>query len=341
MSNFLSRLRPAPVAGGFRMDGYWVWCGSCAKGEDGRYHLFASRWPRSMPMHPGWTFHSEIVRAVADRPEGPFVFQEVVLPRRDPSYFDGRMTHNPTIHRCGDTWLLFYTGVTYADEPPTPERHPDMHDRYYAEVWCNKRIGLATATSITGPWKRPDEPILLPRSGRWDCSITSNPAPCVQPDGSVHLIYKSSRIDGAYGGPFHLGLAHAPHWTAPFRRVQEGPIFDWGSADKHVEDPYLWHDGERFHIIMKDMTGALCGEKHAGIHASSLDCRRWILSDPPKAYSRAVRWDDGVVRTMGSFERPQLLIQDGVPTHLYAATADGPGEFTNASTTWNLVVPLA
>ena len=27
------------------MDGYWVWDGSTIRGEDGRYHLFASRWP--------------------------------------------------------------------------------------------------------------------------------------------------------------------------------------------------------------------------------------------------------------------------------------------------------
>ncbi|MGV2786981.1 glycosyl hydrolase family 43, partial [Clostridium perfringens] len=31
---------PAPVAGGFRMPGYWIWCGSVIKGEDGRYHMF-------------------------------------------------------------------------------------------------------------------------------------------------------------------------------------------------------------------------------------------------------------------------------------------------------------
>jgi hypothetical protein len=33
--DFHSRLLPAPSKGGFRLDGYWVWCGSVIKGEDG------------------------------------------------------------------------------------------------------------------------------------------------------------------------------------------------------------------------------------------------------------------------------------------------------------------
>jgi len=74
-------LLPAPKGGGFRMEGYWVWCGSVVKDEEGRFHMFASRWPTWLPMHPGWIVASEIVRAVADTPEGPYHFQEVVLQR--------------------------------------------------------------------------------------------------------------------------------------------------------------------------------------------------------------------------------------------------------------------
>jgi hypothetical protein len=40
-------------------------------------------------------------------------------------------------------------------------------------------------------------------------------------------------------------------------------------------------------------------------------------------------------------ERPQLLIEKGVPTHLFAATADGPGGFYVCENSWNMVVPLA
>ena len=60
---------PAPLNGGFAMEGYWVWCGSVARGEDGLYHMFASRWKNSLPFHPGWGVASEIVRAVSTTPE--------------------------------------------------------------------------------------------------------------------------------------------------------------------------------------------------------------------------------------------------------------------------------
>lgn len=330
-------LGPAPVSGGFRMDGYWVWCGSCAKGDDGKYHLFASRWPSSYPMHPGWVFASEIVCAVADRPEGPFVFQEVVIGARDNGYFDGMAAHNPSIQRCGDTWLLFYTGITYPFERPAPGDLPEGGDRVYALAWGMKRIGLATAPSPEGPWTRGDAPILEPRSGKWDNAITSNPAPCVLPDGSIRLLYKSCHRNGHSGGPFGIGLAGASHWSAPFHRLAEEPVFHFENG--HVEDPFLWHDDGGFHCLAKDMTGEISGEVHAGVWLDSPDALEWSVRG--KAYSRNLLWDDGSLQKMGSFERPCLLMENGRPAVLYAATGGGPGGFNRCPTTWNVAVPVA
>jgi hypothetical protein len=59
-----------------------------------------------------------------------------------------------------------------------------------------------------------------------------------------------------------------------------------------------------------------------------------------KAYSRRVIWDDGTEQVMGSLERPFILFQDGKPTHMFFATADGSGGFRNATNTWNMVIPL-
>ena len=43
---FIEKLAPSVKNGGFEMDDYWVWGASVIKGEDGKYHMFASRWPR-------------------------------------------------------------------------------------------------------------------------------------------------------------------------------------------------------------------------------------------------------------------------------------------------------
>lgn len=109
--SLMDRMLPAPVGGGFRMEHWWVWCGSVVRGEDGRYHMFASRWPKWLPMHPGWLIRSEIVRAVSDTPEGPYTYAETVLPARGAEYWDGRSTHNPHIIRQGDQYLLLLHGL--------------------------------------------------------------------------------------------------------------------------------------------------------------------------------------------------------------------------------------
>lgn len=339
---FRRRIQPAPRGAGYAEEGFWVWCGSPAKGEDGRYHLFASRWSKSLPFTPNWVSNSEVVRASADTPVGPYRFEEVVLPPR-PGYWDGTMTHNPTIHRHGDTWILFYTGThgigpDGSDAPPQEEITQEQFKAY----WLNKRIGIATAPSITGPWTRRDAPVLDVRPGEWDSDITSNAAPAVRPDGSVVLVYKSSRGRMLKGerAPLKLGVAVADHWEGPYRRARTTPLDEFNGPATDIEDPYLWWQDDHFEAIFKDMTGEICGEKHAGIHAWSRDGIQWKLADDPLAYSRHLRWDDGTVTHLGSFERPQLLIEEGRPTHLFAATADGAGWSQGAENTWNMVVPL-
>ncbi|WP_409342669.1 glycoside hydrolase family protein [Paenibacillus sp. MBLB4367] len=336
-SPFIDKLLPAPVNGGFRMEGYWVWCGSVVRGEDGRYHMFASRWPKALPMHPGWLVASEVVRAVSDTAEGPYVFQEVVLPARGAEYWDGRSTHNPHIVRAGDTYVLYYMGSTHPFADPDPEAPLEMEDPRVIVARSNKRIGIATSASVLGPWKRLEQPVLQTRPGKFDSYLTSNPAPCIHPDGSVLLIYKGRCHVGHKHGRMNIGAARAERYDGTYRSASDLPILPEELC--HLEDPFVWRTENGYELIAKDMDGRVCGELHAGIHAYSRNGVDWEMV-AEKAYSRNVLWDDGIVRTMGSFERPFLLFQDGVPTHLFAATADGPGGFSHAAETWNMVIPL-
>ena len=340
MNTFRSRLMPAPVGGGFAMDDYWIWGGSVVKDSAGRFHMFVSRWPKSLPFCPHWVTNSEIVRASSDTPEGPYVFEEVVLPARGPEYWDGRMTHNPTIHKCAGTYLLFYIGTTYEGPAPTPETQKPQGIKNSAlalEAWSKKRIGLATSHSVYGPWVRQSGPILLPRPGKWDALMTTNPAACVWRDGRVLLLYKSTADQDDL---LRLGVAQAKHFAGPYSRLKDDPILCFDETGDHVEDPYVWRSEGGFEAIMKDMNGGICGEKNGGIHAISDDGIDWCVSEPALAYSRTVVWDDGTTTTQGCLERPQLLIQDGRPTHVFFATADGPGAYTRATRTWNMVIPL-
>ncbi len=335
---------PAPVNGGFAMEGWWVWCGSVIQGEDERFHMFASRWPRSLRFSH-WAVRSEVVRASADRPEGPYRFEEVILGPRSEDAFDAKVAHNPSIVRHGDTYLLFYTGSTYDGARPTAEDPGTWAGRRSMQSWHNKRVGLATAPSVFGPWTRSNEPVLNTRPGKWDAIITSNPAPCVAEDGSVLLLYKStdSRHDqqGRFRGRFQLGAARARHFSGPFERIGEGPILKFSDGTAHVEDPFVWRENGRYWAIMKDMTGVIGGEEGAGIAAFSNNGADWTLAEPPRAYSRTVQWSDGSITRPGKLERPQLLIVDGRPTHIFFATNDATHGTRDATRTWNMVRPLS
>jgi len=327
----------APKAGGFRMDGYWVWCGSVIKGDDGQYHMFASRWPKDITFHPGWMTNSEIVRATADKPEGPYTFREVVLPARGIEYWDGRATHNPSITRHGDTYVLFYMGSTHAlGDAPRGELFR-LDDPRATVARSMKRVGIATAKSLAGPWTRYDRPILETKPGTFYSFLTSNPAPVMHEDGSVYLMFKARRYQGGKHSAMMLGAARAKHYLGPYEVVSPEPLFSPAKMGE-VEDPFVWKTAGGYEMVAKDMTGKIVGEKHAGVHARSADGLDWSLAG--KAWSRRVTWDDGATQEMGQLERPCLLIEDGKPVFLFAATGDGPGGFNNMTQSWNIAIPL-
>ena len=338
MKPLIQRLLPAPRHGGFRMADQWVWCGSVIRAQDGRYHMFASIWDKNIPFVPHWLTNSRIVRAVADTPIGPYQYCDEVLPPRVPAMWDGRMTHNPTIHHDGKQYLLFYTGTTYDGSTPSPQ-HIITHQHPQAQqARANQRIGVAVSKQIQGPWIRLDQPILEPRPGHWDAYMTANPAVVIEQDNSILLYYKSALDEH---GKLMYGLAKTDRWDACYQRVTDKPLFDFKNTEAHIEDAYVWKEDGAYHMIFKDMTDQLTGEFHAGVQATSQDGIHWNLSQPPKAYSRNVQWDNGSHTLQGALERPQMLLENGKSTHLFFATADGPGKVRNAHQTWTMVVPLA
>ncbi|MDD3430396.1 MAG: glycoside hydrolase family protein, partial [Oscillospiraceae bacterium] len=316
------------------------------QGEDGLWHMFASRWPKTLPFHPGWGIASEIVRAVADKPEGPYRFAEVVLPTRGAGYWDGRATHNPVIQKCGDTYVLFYTGITYPFTDPDPATL-----NHYSYQWlaarASKRIGIATAKSVYGPWQRADKPVLDVRCGHFDDFLTSNPAPCLNPDGSCLLVYKTRTYRkppytaaGDMFSEMKLGVAYAEHYTKPFYRLSNKPLFD--TEKGIVEDPFIWRKSDgTYAMIAKDWAGTYTGEVGEGVYADSADGIHWNIHQGVCGFTRDVLWQDGKVRTMGNMDRPFLLFDKDEATHLFVATNNG-GEagFATLTKSWNACIPL-
>lgn len=345
-SDFSGHFKPAPVKGGFAMEDYWVWCGSVVRGEDGQYHLFASRWPRSLPYHPGWGMASQIVRAVAPRPEGPYIFQEVVLGARSAAYWDGRSVHNPVIMKHGGTYVLFYIGMTYPYPDITEADDLNHHSLQWLASRASKRIGIATSKSVFGPWTRPDQPVLVPRPGHFDNFFVSNPAPCLNPDGSCLLVYKTRSYreppydsPGDMFSPMMLGVAYAEHYAGPYTRLSDEPLFPGKGV---IEDPFVWRTSAGYAMIAKDWSGTYTGDVGSGVYASSVDGARWSVRENFIPFTRKVPWDDGTQRVMGNMDRPFILFDGDQMTHLFVATTDGSeASFRTMTRAWNACIPLS
>lgn len=318
-----------PADSGYRENDKWIWCGSAVE-EPGRgFHLYASRWRKDYPMLEGYVLFSEIVHAFSPDIAGPYHFVGKVLPSSADPHWDSRMAHNPAIVRWKDEYLLYYIASTYSKEP-TPPDLIKSDTTMWLEVYGEIRIGLARSTSPGGPWKVCPHPVLEARKDNFDNTIVTNPAPCVLPDGRIYLYYRTNTPAGA-----RIGLAIYDDPEGSAIRF-DSPVLE---TEFQIEDPFVWHNGEQFEMIAKDLTGKSTGEYHSGAHFISDDGICWKCTG--KAYSRQVTTADGSKITLGSLERPQLIFgADGTPEALFAAVADGPGGFSKAENTWNQVFLL-
>lgn len=327
-NEFASRLLPAQLDGGLRMDGYWVWCGSVIKGDDGKYHMFASRWPNTTPFSPYWLTNSEVVHAVSDTPGGPYKFSDVTLPARGEQYWDGQMTHNPAIRKYKDTYLLYYTGTTYTGKRPGPDFLIGETHEKKLEAHIGEKIGLATSKSPYGPWKRLDKPILDTRPGTWEQYLVSNAAPVVLKDGRVLLYYKGVTKLRVHA----IGLAVADRFDGEYKRAYDEPL----NMGIGAEDPFIWVEKGKYKALMLDHERKYSKDKEI-FYATSDDGIRWQVPGEGIAISKNVLWADGKVRRVNSTERPHVLIENGKPTYVFFATGENKD---GKRYTWNMSIPL-
>jgi hypothetical protein len=335
----LTRIGKPSKNSGFAMKGYWIWDGCAVKGEDGKYHMFCSRWPDSLLMHPAWMATSEIIHCVADKAEGPYQFLGTVFTARGAQFWDGRSTFNPQVFKHKGKYYMFYTGSTHPFEEPTAKAF-DLQSKWCTVGRSNKRVGLAVADNVNGPWQRFDKPLLPTEPNTFYSFLTSNPTAVIHNDGSVLLMFKGRSHKGNKHSGMSLGVAVAKNILGPYVVVNnKKPVFDyehWGEQ----EDPFMWKDKNGYHVIFKDQIARFTGERGAGVLSHSKDGIHWKLDSAPKAWSKALEWNDGTKQQMGQLERPFILFEKNKPAYLFFSTMDGVGGFENGSYAKVIVIPF-
>ncbi|TYP98417.1 glycosyl hydrolase family 43 [Sphingobacterium allocomposti] len=302
-----------PIGRTLQLDEFYIWCSSPIWGEDGRVHLFYSRWKKEKGMS-GWIRGSEIAHAIADTPYSSFKHHSVVLQPR-PGHWDSTTCHNPLIKKIDGKYYLFYMGNSNGKTD-------------------TKRIGVAYAERLEGPWHRPDQPCLLPgATGSWDDHCTTNPALLRGHDGKYWMFYKSwntseyQQATGAVRGNRKYGLAKADHPLGPYEKVSDNAVIDFSDRPNNaqLEDAFVWEEDGTYFMVARDM-GFYNHE--FGLLLSSKDGINW--SEPKVAYLDMKSYvSEGKpaphLKRFGRLERPMFLLDEvtGRPRFLFGATQGG------------------
>ena len=117
--------RPRDVHNGIEHPNWSYWGGIPVRGDDGRYHFLGCRWPQRHPKgHMGWP-QSVMIRAIGDRPTGPFAFENEIGPG-----------HFPEITQLPDgRWALFhFEGYYLADRLDRPWTHVTPEQAGFADT---------------------------------------------------------------------------------------------------------------------------------------------------------------------------------------------------------------
>jgi hypothetical protein len=281
---------------------YHVWGSSPVIGPEGKTHLFVARWPLEETFD-AWLTHCEIARYLSDSPEGPFVFQEVVVKGSgENGAWDFQSPHNPTIQKVGDRYVLTYIANAGGVKK---------------EQVASQRIGMMIADRPEGPWKKVGDNgmILAPPTDPsiWSYQSTvgvNNPALLAHPDGRFLLYYKAM----VKGDVRRMGVAVADQVDGPYKFMPESLT----SNSTTIEDGYAFCENGKVYLLTthnKAGTGYLWPSDD-GIH----------FSEPMLGYDQMSQYLDApllatakVLRSK-KMERPQVLLQDGHPTHLYVAS---------------------
>jgi len=281
---FIDNLRPAAEGSGFRMEGFFVWCGSPVKGNDGLYYLFASRWPVATGFPDGYMTHSEIVLAATDRLDKPFRYVKTVFGGRGGAHWDAGMAHNPYIVKAGGQYVLFYIGTVDGS-------------------WERRKIGYATCASIDGEWRRCERPLDLPVNA-------NNPAVYVEEDFSCLLIFRDGRL--------RVSAARAARFNGPYKILNPDV-----SPGFKLEDPYVFKRNGRYEMLIEDADAGWTGHTTFGAHLVSEDGINWRANDPVLGYTHTIPLTNGGVIQADRRERPSLLFEDGRITALFTAVQVG------------------
>jgi hypothetical protein len=266
--------------GGFRREGFNLWDPSIIKVGD-TYHMFASCWPSE--NFSLWK-SSFIIRATSKNLLGPYTFAGEVFRPRPGDFFDSDGCHNPKIAFHNGKYYLYHLGIP---------------------AW---KSGVAVSDSVEGPWERRKD---------W-CIPANNPGLWIHKDGSVYGVGKVKVENPKFPGSkefdellHHIHAFRADSIFGPYTMLHKGSDNALPNGFQN-EDPCLWHDGERYHMLLTDLHGFATGFHKSFAYYTSKDGLSYELvsKDPLFTNQIPIRFADGSEEKFLRIERPNIVLDE-------------------------------
>ncbi|MEM6379363.1 MAG: glycoside hydrolase family protein [Bacteroidota bacterium] len=291
---------------------YYNWGSSIIKGEDGKYHLFYSRW---LEDFSAWLTFSEIAHAISDSPNGPWRYKETVLKGRGKGYWDAITAHNPKIKYFDEKYYLYYISTNLGDMDYNEQDLTDTHGKSLSQspirkmLRENQRTGVAVSSSLNGPFERLEKPIVGP-SGPIT-TLTVNPAITKGKDDKYYLIVKGDKPnEERFIRNQAIAISDTP--IGPFV-MQSKPVIDY----LDTEDMSLWYDQKRSCFY-----GVFHAHEYIGLVRSE-DGINWEKADPFVVLKKALPKVNGDTIKPDRMERPFIFLENGKPKTLCLAVKKG------------------
>jgi hypothetical protein len=141
------------------------------------------------------------------------------------------------------------------------------------------------------------------------------------PQGKYHILRSRwLRKTGFNGWVTHSEIAYAVSDSAA------GPY-------RHVNVALPARGADKWDGLCTHMRGSFTGKRHSTAIFDSTDGVKWKLAKNRLVTTTQINWQDGGLEKVERLERPQLLLEDGVPMILFCAVKKG-------NNTFNVHIPL-
>ena len=224
---------------------YFHWCVSPIDDDQGKTHLFLSRWPARLGM-AGWSSQGELAHYVADNAEGPFTYVNTALDNGTVPSSWMVSPHNVRIKKIDGSYVIIYI---VQDSRVGNQR--------------GQKIGMLISNSLNGPWTPvgPGGVVVQPSTdpGNWAYNgLLGVDNPDVDKvNGKYYVYFKSGPM---MNGSMHYGYAESAALTGPYV-ISSAPQTD--NVDYLEDATAFWWNGYEY-LLTTDNFGTNTGIFGAG-----------------------------------------------------------------------------